>query len=285
MIVRCALLCGAFWIATIVASCTPFGTSTTRPADDGKDAGATGGGGGDAGDAGDASAKTDGGGASSFCAQQTSPVAFCDDFELPNTLTTHWDEVLDDDGAIVVGVPPTATSSTSSTSAPSTPGHALHVTISSSNGSRQVRLGKKIDVPKGFKHLDMQFRLLVRENSLDYARVGTLWMTGSSFFEAEGVSVFAGPAAILDGDADTANPRFKEPPNVWRLAKVSLDEDPIGYRARTVVDGVVLRDVTFDLNGLEEIPRCDLFFGAFTTSENGATIDLWLDDLVVVRTP
>jgi len=284
MIVRCALLCGALCIAsTIVASCTPFGAATTtRPTDDGKDAGATGDGGGDAGDA---SAKTDSGDASSFCAQQTSPVAFCDDFELPNTLTTHWDEVVDDDGSIVVGVPPSASSSSSSASSPSTPGHALHVTISAPNGVRQARLGKKIDVPKGFKHLDMQFRLLVRESSLDYARLGTFWMTGNSFFEAEGVSVFAGSAAILDGDADGANPRFKEAPNVWRLARVSLDEDPIGYRARTVVDDLVVRDVTFDLNGLDRIPRCDLFFGAFTTSETGATIDLWLDDLVVVRTP
>lgn len=249
-----------------LASCTRFGATASDelPTDSGSPSSSV-----------DASVAPDATTTTRFCEDQAPPYLFCDDFDDLGREPASMGWV----NLSLVG-PSRLTLATSPSPASPLSRGAVHVQIDSQQGiSKEAKIERKLAQKTPFNHLEMRFRLLVVNVTLQFARLPTLWMVGQSSFEAESVSIYAG--STLDGDEDGQDPRFPltNTSSRWHDCVVAYESTSSGYRARTTVDGVVVKDVVETIaDGLDIY----VFFGAFNTSDSDdGTLDVWLDDVVV----
>ena len=251
-------------MALVVCACEPFGATGSVPSAPVADASASGADG--APDAPDAVAPPSG----AFCtrAQAEEPFVFCDDFDgLDREVGTGWSgDHVADGSKIEIADSPSGS-------------RALHSVIPHGAASRHARLGREIPVPRGFSELELRFRLFVVATSLQFTRIGTLWIVGNPFFHAHGISLFEENNAILDGDTDGAHPRIFGAAGTWHDVAVTFERESGGaYRSRSIVGPAVVFEGTVDLSLAD---RFDVYVGAFNTSEDDGGVEVWIDDVVV----
>jgi hypothetical protein len=246
----------------IVAACSKFGGPTS---------GSTNSSSNDAGPPGSDSGPGDG---RRFCERAPQPFVFCDDFEdSPRATTLGWDGQIVTRGDISIGSsPPSAVPASQ---------RSLHVVVSSDGVSHDARLGREVKVTAGFRKLEMSYRALVHSGNIQFARLGTFFMAAASFVEIQGVTLFAsGPRGLLlDGDLQAVAPTLSTQFDRWHTCSTTLTLDSgENYRATTQVGDLV---VSNEVVRIDPAARIDLLFGVLQTSDDDATVDVWLDDLVL----
>jgi hypothetical protein len=253
---RSALL----FLASALLACTPFDSGSTPPSPS------------DAGPAVD-SGPTD---QRRFCERAAAAgFVFCDDFEeTPRATTAGWEGQKITTGEMSIGAPPVAVAGSQ---------RSLHVTLSSDGVSHDAQLGREIKVPVRFQKIEVSYRALVHLSNMQFARLGTIFAVAENFAEVRGVTLFAsGPELLLDGDLQAAAPTLSTKFDRWHSCTTTLTHEGGGaeddYRAITRIDAL---EVSNEVVPIDPDARIDLLFGVLQTSNDDASIDVWLDDLLL----
>ncbi len=224
----------------------------------------------DAGSSPDAATVLDAAPAPGFCASQTTPFVYCNDFEnavvgFPNERSTG--------GAIAVE--------------PFGANHALKVNVDQGSAARSVYVSQPLAslgqlTATGY---DITFSFSVRSSSLAYAVLG-----GPFLASGPGVTggYAMGAAAYDDGfRLDFAQPTpdilsvYWLPGDTWHSAWIRYGRAPVGSPfVQLVVDGVF---VALDRVQKNDLPTLDLRLGVYATSEDDGAAEVLYDD-VLVRT-
>jgi hypothetical protein len=208
-----------------------------------------------------------------FCDRAAAGFVFCDDFEeTPRATTLGWDGQKVTSGEMSIETPPIAVPGSQ---------RSLHVTVTSDGVSHDAQLGREIKVPVRFQKIEVSYRALVHLSNMQFARLGTIFAAAAGFAEIQGVALFAsGPNPLLDGDVQANAPSLSTKFDQWHACMTTLTREGVGddYRAVTRIDAL---EVNNEVVRIDPNARIDLLFGVLQTSDDNASTDVWLDDLLL----
>lgn len=224
----------------------------------------------------DAATALDGGPSPTFCAQQKPGFVYCNDFEkgvvdFPNQRTTGGSIKLDDE------------------TTNSVVNHALRVQLEDDNVSRSVYVSTPLTPLSDMTEngYDITYAFSVRSSSLLYAVIGGPFLavdTGVTGGYPIGAASYDKGTKLDYAQSDSdLNPVavYWLPGPTWHTAWLRYGKGPGGKPfVQTVIDNVV---VGLDRPDQPSFPKLDLRLGAYFTSANKGSFDVWIDD-VLVRT-
>lgn len=223
---------------------------------------------------------TDGGGPSdafSCDAGDGANVAFCTDFETD----ASWTDSELDEGTVAFELDAGLGGS-----------RGMHAHVNNATISRRAALWKRISGPdaKTYTHYDVAFDFMIAGKTFPYAALGVFALTQPA---GGGGLRYYGPASFGDKTLDVVD----DPPDIvpdkigvvgvdgaWHHAFMALDREGAGtYAVSLRLDGTTVDTRTgFDFGDAQ---TAELRIGILFTSTAAGTMDLYVDNVLVHRTP